>query len=144
MENLFDSTPDDNSNPFSDLKISYEAQPNTYDSGTLADVKISPPSSPNSGTIENKTNHAPISDSTNDTKNYRPKEVMPTHMLGNQLNPASTVAQKMSDQFLMEMETHGSYTAVNLDAGAQLIGPAFPAKQTNNVIYLKCSIHLRI
>lgn len=129
------STPDDNSNPFSELKITYEAQPNAYDNGTLTprgDIKISPPSSPNSGPMDTgKSNHAPSG--ADSAKGYPAKELVPTHMLGNQLNPTSSVAQKMSDQLFMEMEAHSVYGTANLDAGAQLIGPIFPGKQVNDV-----------
>lgn len=62
------------------------------------------------------------------------KEMIPSHMLGNQLNPASSVAQKMSDQLFMEMEAHSVYTSSSMDSGTQLIGPVYPGKQSNNVI----------
>ncbi|XP_055678954.1 protein AF-10 isoform X2 [Lutzomyia longipalpis] len=52
-----------------------------------------------------------------------------THMLGNQLNPASSVAQKMSDQLHMEIEAHSVYTAPAMDTSPQLVGPPFPGKQ---------------
>lgn len=44
-------------------------------------------------------------------------------MLGNQLNPASTMAQKMSDTLNQELEAHSIFTSeANLSTG-QLIGP---------------------
>uniref|UniRef100_A0A182M711 Alhambra n=1 Tax=Anopheles culicifacies TaxID=139723 RepID=A0A182M711_9DIPT len=58
--------------------------------------------------------------------------VSATHMLGNQLNPSSSVAQKMSDQLSMEIEAH-SYVPGPIDAGPSLMGPQFPGKnRTNN------------
>lgn len=62
------------------------------------------------------------------------KGVHATHMLGNQLNPASSVAQKMSDQLYMELEAHSVYTSSSLDSGAPIIGPIFPGKQLSNVM----------
>lgn len=56
-----------------------------------------------------------------------------THMLGNQLNPASSVAQKMSDQLYMELEAHSVYTSSSMDSAATLVGPMFPGKQLNHV-----------
>lgn len=49
-----------------------------------------------------------------------------SHMLGNQLNPNSSVAQKMSDQLHMELEAHSVYTSEN---NLNLVGPLFPGKQ---------------
>lgn len=63
-------------------------------------------------------------------KGYTSKDMHATHMLGNQLNPASSVAQKMSDQLYMEMEAHGVYS---MESGAPLIGPMFPGKQLSSV-----------
>lgn len=55
-------------------------------------------------------------------------------MLGNQLNPSSSVAQKMSDQLFMEMEANSGYGVSNIvDASVPLVGPAFPGKQSNTV-----------
>lgn len=140
------STPDDDSNPFSDLKITYEAQPNVYESATLtprASIKSSPPSSPTSDTIDtSKANHPTTS--SDSTKDLRPKEVLPTHMLGNQLNPASSVAQKMSDQLFMEMEANnGGYVVSNVDTIAPLVGPAFPGKQSNAVSVVRYTLQAK-
>lgn len=61
------------------------------------------------------------------------KDMHATHMLGNQLNPSSSVAQKMSDALFMEMEAHSVYTSSSMDSNTQLMGPVFPGKQLNNV-----------
>ncbi|KAG8236902.1 hypothetical protein J437_LFUL015228 [Ladona fulva] len=44
------------------------------------------------------------------------------HMLGNQLNPSSTMAQRMSDTLSAELEAHSIFTDSNSTA-PQLIGP---------------------
>lgn len=43
------------------------------------------------------------------------------HMLGNQLNPTSTMAQKMSDTLSQELEAHSIFTESN--SSTNLIGP---------------------
>lgn len=142
------STPDDNSSSFSDLKISYEAQSNIYDVASITprtDIKNSPPSSPSSEIAEpHKRNHSASNDGTKDIKLFPSKDMHVTHMLGNQLNPSSSVAQKMSDQLFMEMEANSVYTSSSMDSNTQLMGPMFPGKQLNNVSCriegLACSI----
>lgn len=133
------STPDDNSNSFSDLKISYEAQSNVYDVASITprtDIKNSPPSSPSSEIIEShKRNHSVGNDGMKDMKVFPPKDIHITHMLGNQLNPSSSVAQKMSDQLFMEMEAHSVYTSSSMESNSNLMGPMFPGKQLNNVSF---------
>lgn len=122
------STPDDNSNSFSDLKITFEAQNNSYEPPSTitprTDIKDSPPSSPNSEIDGSKRNHLP----SNETKVYHKVP----HMLGNQLNPASSVAQKMTDQLYMELEAHSVYTSSSMDSGTPLVGPTFPGKHLNH------------
>lgn len=44
------------------------------------------------------------------------------HMLGNQLNPTSTMAQKMSDTLSQELEAHSIFTEAN-NSTTNLIGP---------------------
>lgn len=63
-------------------------------------------------------------------------------MLGNQLNPSSSVAQKMSDQLFMEMESHSAYTSSSMDSNTQLIGPVFPGKQLNSVSYFSIFLYV--
>lgn len=59
-----------------------------------------------------------------------------THMLGNQINPNSNVAQKLSDQLNMEIQDHSIY---NADAVTpQFVGVPFPGK---NVSYKKNYIY---
>lgn len=45
------------------------------------------------------------------------------HMLGNQLNPASTMAQKMSDTLSAELEAHGNAYAPADSSNSSLVGP---------------------
>lgn len=78
-----------------------------------------------------KRNHSV--DGSKDVKVFPSKDMHATHMLGNQLNPSSSVAQKMSDQLFMEMEAHSVYTSSSMDSNTQMMGPVFPGKQLNNV-----------
>ncbi|KAJ6634929.1 Protein AF-10 [Pseudolycoriella hygida] len=129
-------------NSFGGLKFSYEAQstpaaatpslPSASASQSIA-IKDSPPSSPNSESGTRK----PGTPSTGEAKDFKifQNGVHVTHMLGNQLNPASSVAQKMSDQLHMELEANSAYTSSSLDSASQFVGPPFPGKpqaQTRN------------
>ncbi|KAL1377811.1 hypothetical protein pipiens_016000 [Culex pipiens pipiens] len=58
-----------------------------------------------------------------DSKLFQNGVVHATHMLGNQLNPNSTVAQKMSDQLCMEVDAHSF-----VEAPTAMLGPPFPGK----------------
>lgn len=121
------STPDDNSSSFSDLKISFEAQTNSYETPTITprpEIKDSPPSSPSSETGSMKRSHG-------DSKEMKIFQKAP-HMLGNHLNPASSVAQKMSDQLYMELEAHSAYTSSSMESGNPMIGPTYPGKQLSH------------
>lgn len=122
-------------NSFGGLKFSYEAQstpaaatpsvPSATTPQSIA-IKDSPPSSPNS---ENGT-RKPNTPSTGEAKDFKifQNGVHVTHMLGNQLNPASSVAQKMSDQLHMEIEANSIYTSSSLDSASHFVGPPFPGK----------------
>jgi len=48
--------------------------------------------------------------------------VIAPHMLGNQLNPSSTMAQKMSDTLSAEMEAHSIFNDSSCSA-TTLVGP---------------------
>lgn len=122
-------------NSFGGLKFSYEAQsapaapsatvPSASTPQSIA-IKDSPPSSPNSEGGTRKPN----TPSTGEAKDFKifQNGVHVTHMLGNQLNPASTVAQKMSDQLHMELEANSIYTSSSLDSASHFVGPPFPGK----------------
>lgn len=129
------STP---ANSFGGLKFGYEAQPGAASAAVVVStppsltttpqppsIKDSPPSSPGSEAGNRKRNRP-----STDTKSFKifQNGVHVTHMLGNQLNPASSVAQKMSDQLNMELE-HNMFTSAALESSNQLVGPPFPGKQ---------------
>ncbi|XP_059621804.1 protein AF-10 [Phlebotomus argentipes] len=120
-------TPDTSSfgaTSFGGLKFSYESQP-----GSSAPApKDSPPSSPGSEAGgARKRNRKSGQAEAKELKIFQ-NGIHVTHMLGNQLNPASSVAQKMSDQLHMEIEAHSVYTAPAMDTSPQLVGPPFPGK----------------
>jgi hypothetical protein len=48
-------------------------------------------------------------------------------MLGNALNPASTMAQKMSDSLSAELEAHSVFTAC-ANQSPTLVGAALPSR----------------
>ncbi|XP_054271427.1 protein AF-10-like isoform X1 [Macrosteles quadrilineatus] len=83
-------------------------------------IKESPPSSP-----DNKQKHKKQSQSRDDKDKLFQNGVNAPHMLGNQLNPASTMAQKMSDTLNQELEAHSIFTSEpNLSSQpGQLVGP---------------------
>lgn len=125
------------------LKFSYEAQPGTNPTSIGATstiitpqamVKESPPSSPgsDSGMARSNKRNRKLSTNSNaalgapeakESKLFQNGVVHATHMLGNQLNPNSSVAQKMSDQLSMELETHSF-----VETAPQIVGPPFPGK----------------
>lgn len=133
-------TTSSSANSFCGLKFSYEAQPGTAAAAATAApasttnvtpsvtpqpaIKDSPPSSPGSESGSRKRK------SGGDTKDFKifQNGVHATHMLGNQINPSSSVAQKLSDQLHMEMEAHSVYTSSSMDSATQLIGIPFPGK----------------
>lgn len=121
-------------NSFGGLKFSYEAQsipaiasasvPSVSTPQSIA-IKDSPPSSPNSENGSRK----PSTPSTGEAKDFKIfQNGVHVHMLGNQLNPASSVAQKMSDQLHMELEANSIYTSSSLDSASHFVGPLFPGK----------------
>lgn len=60
-----------------------------------------------------------------------------TLLLGNQLNPSSAVAQKMTDTLHAELEAHSIYKDEEKISN-MLVGPALPGKK--EVIYYLSSI----
>ncbi|XP_046742655.1 protein AF-10-like isoform X1 [Diprion similis] len=116
-------------------------------SGMGPTVKDSPPSSPgsesmsNSGPVRRKRKSAggasttptpstssstptAMANSTKDEKDIKlfQNGVSAPHMLGNQLNPTSTMAQKMSDTLTQELEAHAIFTDAN-NPTSSLVGP---------------------
>ncbi|KAF3422168.1 hypothetical protein E2986_11690 [Frieseomelitta varia] len=116
-------------------------------------VKESPPSSPGSesmsssgpgrrkrkGTSAASTTPTPSASTTPTLTN--PKEekdvklfqngVSAPHMLGNQLNPTSTMAQKMSDTLSQELEAHSIFTEAN-NSTTNLVGPQLHSRIRSN------------
>ncbi|XP_021930194.1 protein AF-10 isoform X2 [Zootermopsis nevadensis] len=100
---------------------------------TSSIVKDSPPSSPGSETLSihsggrnSKTKSSKRSSSGRDRDDKDIKlfqnGVSAPHMLGNQLNPSSTMAQKMSDTLSAEMEAHSIFNDSS-NSTTSLIGP---------------------
>ncbi|XP_067006605.2 protein AF-10 isoform X3 [Anabrus simplex] len=97
----------------------------------LPTVKDSPPSSPGSETASmtsggrrsrnKKSNGARDMREEKDVKLFE-NGVSAPHMLGNQLNPSSSMAQKMSHTLSAELEAHSIFTDANSSSSA-LIGP---------------------
>lgn len=54
------------------------------------------------------------------------------HMLGNQLNPNSSMAQKMHDALNQEVEAHSIYTS---ETNSNLIGPQLHSKVVASVCW---------
>ncbi|XP_065348958.1 protein AF-10 isoform X2 [Cloeon dipterum] len=50
------------------------------------------------------------------------------HMLGNILNPNSSMAQKMTDTLNAEMEAHSVFTPTSSSSSSSLVGPQLPSK----------------
>ncbi|KAG8241847.1 Protein AF-17, variant 2 [Homalodisca vitripennis] len=83
-------------------------------------IKESPPSSPDS-----KQKIKKQCQTRDEKEKLFQNGVSAPHMLGNQLNPASTMAQKMSDTLSQELEAHSIFTSEpNLSTQpGQLVGP---------------------
>lgn len=56
-------------------------------------------------------------------------------MLGNQLNPTSTMAQKMSDTLSQELEAHSIFTEAN-NSTTNLVGPQLHSRVIASVSLL--------
>ncbi|XP_066600832.1 protein AF-10 isoform X2 [Prorops nasuta] len=114
--------------------------------GTMGPVmKDSPPSSPGSESMSStgpgrrkrktagssgtptptaSTTPTPLLNSTKEEKDIKlfQNGVSAPHMLGNQLNPTSTMAQKMSDTLSQELEAHSIFTEAS-NSSTNLVGP---------------------
>ncbi|KAK7794622.1 hypothetical protein R5R35_008147 [Gryllus longicercus] len=92
-------------------------------------VKESPPSSPNSETtsVHSGSRRSKSKKSCSREKEERDLKlfqngVSAPHMLGNQLNPSSTMAQKMSDTLSQELEAHSIFNDSS-NSTSNLVGP---------------------
>lgn len=141
------------------LKFGYESQqPQQAPSGLVIStsttsmhvLKESPPSSPGSEASARKRRkggssltplpsphgfHADHKEK--DTKTILQNGAIPVathHMLGNQLNPNSTMAKNMTETLNMEIEAHSIYTH---EPVANLVGPQYPGRKDT----VSCSYH---
>nr|CAD7196257.1 unnamed protein product [Timema douglasi] len=95
-------------------------------------VKESPPSSPGSESMSGHSaarkaksgikGRGTAREDIKDIKLFQ-NGVSAPHMLGNQLNPSSTMAQKMSDTLSAELEAHSIFTDSNNTTTTSLMGP---------------------
>lgn len=129
------------------LKFSYEQQVpaglviNTNTALMQSALKESPPSSPGSEASARKRRKGGSSLTpqpsphafTVDHKEKDPKilqngaiPIMTHHMLGNQLNPNSSVAKNMVETLNMEIEAHSIYTH---EPQQNLVGPQYPGRK---------------
>ncbi|KAL7039400.1 hypothetical protein ACKWTF_009898 [Chironomus riparius] len=116
-------------------------------------LKESPPSSPGSEASARKrrkgTNANPVTPQQSphafvetkkerDEKDPKPAPVLQNggvgpvthhHMLGNQINPASTVAKNMTETLSMEIEAHSIYTA---EPQPNFTGPQYPGRKDSS------------
>lgn len=137
------------SSGFSGLKFGYESQTPTTNVPpqqpsvviTQPTIKDSPPSSPGSeiGTKKPAKKQKTASSSSNTTASAAsPVEIKENklfhngahaaaHMLGNQLNPNSSMAPKLTDTLNMEIEAHIA-NATPLNDQCNLVGPTYPGK----------------
>uniref|UniRef100_A0A336MJK6 CSON000776 protein n=1 Tax=Culicoides sonorensis TaxID=179676 RepID=A0A336MJK6_CULSO len=141
------------SSGFSGLKFGYESQtPSTVPSSQPSvvvtqppTIKDSPPSSPGSevGTKKPSKKQKTASSSSNTTVSaISPVETKENklfhngvhaaaHMLGNQLNPNSSMAPKLTESLNMEIEAHIA-NATPLNDQNNLVGPTYPGKLQAN------------
>ncbi|KAJ1522696.1 hypothetical protein ONE63_001857 [Megalurothrips usitatus] len=124
----------------------FAVAPDNFSSSAIS-MKESPPSSPepapHRGRPKGRRGHSSSSSSTQNHKEDKEQKVFQNgvtsinaapHMLGNQLNPSSSMAQKMSDTLTAELEAHAVFSSEpNLSNTTNLIGPQLPTKVLANV-----------
>jgi hypothetical protein len=139
-------TPDMSFGSSGGLKFAFEQQQQTpaglaINTNTSA-LKESPPSSPSSEASARKRRKGANSLTPqpspqafhNDVKEKETKSnhqngaiPLPTHhMLGNQLNPNSSVARNMTETLNMEIEAHSIYSS---EPATSLVGPQYPGRK---------------
>ncbi|KAL5274147.1 MLLT6.2 family protein [Megaselia abdita] len=114
------------------LKFSYEPQIPQGISDDMSvdcrllptDMKYSPPSSPGSEAGSSRKRVRKSLESAKEGAMFTNGGI-PPHMLGNQINPASGVSQKLSDQLKMEIQDHSIFNAAG---DPPIIGVPFPGK----------------
>lgn len=139
------------SSGFSGLKFGYESQtpstnvplPQPQPSVVITQptIKDSPPSSPGSeigskkpakkqktGSSSSNTTISAVSPvETKENKLFHNGVHAAAHMLGNQLNPSSSMAPKLTDTLNMEIEAHIA-NATPLSDQCNIVGPTYPGK----------------
>ncbi|KAK6622126.1 hypothetical protein RUM44_001933 [Polyplax serrata] len=109
-------------------KRSGRASSGSAEAPAIKDPKESPPGSPDDSRkgIKKKVPAATtvIKTEEKDLKPFQNAMSVP-HMLGNQLNPNSSMAQKMHDALNQEVEAHSIYTS---ETNSNLIGPQLHSK----------------
>lgn len=136
------------SSGFSGLKFGYESQTPASSITqqpsvviTQPTIKDSPPSSPGSeigtkkpakkqktgSSSSNTTISVPSPVETKENKLFHNGVHAAAHMLGNQLNPNSSMAPKLTDTLNMEIEAHIA-NATPLNDQSNLVGPTYPGK----------------
>lgn len=114
------------------LKFSYEPQIPQGISDDMnvdcrllpTDMKYSPPSSPGSEAGSSRKRGRKSLETAKESSVFTNGGI-PPHMLGNQINPASGVSQKLSDQLKMEIQDHSIFNATG---DPPIIGVPFPGK----------------
>lgn len=115
------------------LKFSYEPQISQGIADEMSvdcrllpgDMKYSPPSSPGSEAGSSRKRGRKSLEAAKETNSIFTNGGIAPHMLGNQINPASGVSQKLSDQLKMEIQDHSIFTAAG---DPPLCGVPFPGK----------------
>lgn len=126
------------------LKFSYEPQIPQGISDEMSvdcrllptDMKYSPPSSPGSEAGSSRKRGRKSLETAKEAGMFTNGGIAP-HMLGNQINPASGVSQKLSDQLKMEIQDHSIFTAAG---EPPLIGVPFPGKLHVSIPFFKFSV----
>jgi hypothetical protein len=147
-------TPDMSFGSTCGLKFAFEQQQQApaglaINTNTSA-LKESPPSSPGSEASARKRRKGANSLTPqpspqtfqNDVKEKDTKSIhqngattLPTHhMLGNQLNPNSSVARNMTETLNMEIEAHSIYSS---EPATSLVGPQYPGRKDVSFTFLK-------
>lgn len=119
------------------LKFAFEQQHQPTPAGLVINTNVhhalkeSPPSSPGSEASARKrrkpTPQASPHEHKEKEKIVQNGAVAPTHhMLGNQLNPNSSMAKNMAETLNMEIEAHSIYSH---EPAANLVGPMYPGRK---------------
>jgi hypothetical protein len=109
------------------LKFAFEQQQPSLSINTHHTVKESPPSSPGSEASARKRRKATPQASPHEKETKVVNGAVTTHhMLGNQLNPNSSMAKNMTETLNMEIEAHSIYSS---EPAANLVGPQYPGRK---------------